>query len=307
MNPSTTVDQATVTIPITLRAREIADRFRQEHPHKAKQVYLNTLAVQVVQAYLSWFGIATELSESYSWNPVMQALSNVADLMVTGVGRLECRSVLPNEVTCQIPAEVWGDRIGYVAVQFDQALTEAVLLGFTAQVTTETVSIAQLRSLDELLDRLKQSEPEAPTHLSRWLEGTIEAGWQTLEECFGQQPILNFRGTSQLQAVESPVIRSKMLNLGIGLEEIFVALLVGVIPTDTEWMEVWIRVCPLDRQTYLPAGLEVIVLDAEDCAAMQAQSRHTDMIQLRFTGTIGETFSIKIALGRQSVIKAFVI
>ncbi|MGV0024463.1 DUF1822 family protein [Phormidesmis priestleyi] len=307
MTSTTTVDRAMVTIPVTLRAREIADRFRQQHPHKAKQIYLNTLAVQAVQSYLSWFGIATDLSASHSWNPVMQALSDGADLMVTGIGRLECRSVLPSETAFQIPSEVWADRIGYVAVQFDETLTEAVLLGFVCSVTTETVLISHLRSLDELLDHLKQPESNAPTHLSRWLAGTIEAGWQTLEECFGQQAVLNFRGSSQLQAVESPVIRSRMLNLGIGLEEIFIALLVGVIPTENEWMEVWIRVCPIDRQTYLPTGLEVVVLDAEDCAAMQAQSRHTDMIQLRFTGTIGETFSIKIALGRQSIIKAFVI
>lgn len=307
MNSSSTLDRATITIPVTLSARETADRFRQQHPHKAKQIYLNTLAVQAVQSYLSWFGIATDLSASHSWNPVMQALSDVADLTVTGIGRLECRSVLPSETTCQIPAEVWADRIGYVAVQFDETLTEAILLGFVSNVTTETVAITQLRSLDQLLDHLKQPHSEAPTHLSRWLEGAIEAGWQTLEDCFGQQPVLNFRASSQLQAVESPVIRSKMLNLGIGLEEIFVALLVGVIPTENEWMEVWIRVCPIDRQTYLPTGLEVIVLDAENCPAMQAQSRNTDMIQLRFTGMIGETFSIKIALGRQSIIKAFVI
>jgi Protein of unknown function (DUF1822) len=303
---SFTIDP-TISIPVTLRARETADRFRQQHPHKAKQIYLNTLAVQVVQSYLSWFGIATDLSASHSWNPIMQALSDGADLMVTGIGRLECRSVLPNDTTCQIPSEVWADRIGYVAVQFDETLTEAKLLGFVPHVTTENVLISHLRSLDELLDRLKQPELNTPTHLSRWLAGTIETGWQTLEECFGHQPLLNFRGSAQLQAVEAPVIRSRMLNLGIGLEEVFIALLVGVIPTSQECMEIWIRVCPIDRQTYLPTGLEVIILDAEDCAAMQAQSRNTDMIQLRFTGMIGETFSIKVSLGRQSIIKVFVI
>lgn len=307
MKYSSTVDRAMFTIPITVRARETADRFRQQHPHKAKQIYLNTLAVQAVQSYLSWFGIATDLTASHSWNPAMQALSEAADLMVTGIGRLECRSLLPSETTCQIPAEVWADRIGYVVVRFDETLTEAVLLGFVSCVTTETVLISHLQSLDELLDRLKPSEAETPTHLSRWLAGAIETGWQTLEECFGQQPVFNFRGSSQLQAVESPVIRSKMLNLRIGLEELFIALLVGVIPTENDWMEVWIRVCPLDRQTYLPTGLEVIVLDAEGCAAMQAQSRKTDMIQLRFTGLVGETFSIQILLGQQSIIKAFVI
>jgi Protein of unknown function (DUF1822) len=304
-------------LPITDQAHRSADRFRQQQPNpaKAKQVYLNTLAVQAVQTYLSWWGIATDLNASDSWNPAMQALTDTADLLLPGIGRLECRSVLPGDTDCRVPPEVWSDRIGYVAVQFDAALRAATLLGFVTRVTRERVPIVQLQALEELFDSLQPANRPAvdrPIHLSQWLKGAVETGWQTVEELLGPQfPRWSFRGGGSLHSVEPPMIRGNLLNLGIGvgigLEETSVALFVGVLPTETEFMEVWIRVCPINEQTYLPTGLAVMVLDAEDIVVMQAQSRHTDMIQLRFSGVLGEMFSIKVTLGRQSVIKVFVI
>ena len=53
----------------------------------------------------------------------MQSLTDIAGLVVKDCGKLECHPVLPNSDFCYIPAEVWSDRIGYIAVQFDQDLT----------------------------------------------------------------------------------------------------------------------------------------------------------------------------------------
>ena len=107
-----TKQELTLSIPLTLAAHHQAQLFYQQHPNplKAKQVYLNTLAVEAVQTYLSWLDIATSLQTSDSCDPIMQTLTDVADLGLPERGRLECRSVLPGAKTCYIPPEVNADR-----------------------------------------------------------------------------------------------------------------------------------------------------------------------------------------------------
>jgi hypothetical protein len=119
-------------LPITRMARRTAEEFanRQPTPQKAEQVRLNTLAVCVVNDYLQMMGIPTDLSVGDSWNPVVLLGADVADLEVTGVGRLECRPVRMHQQTCHIPPEVLSDRIGYVVVQIDESSLEATVLGF---------------------------------------------------------------------------------------------------------------------------------------------------------------------------------
>ena len=130
MNP--VIEPWIFTVPLALEAHSRAEQFRryQSNPDKAKQVYLNTLAVYAVNMYLQCRGFETDLETSDSWNPAMQMLLDTADLVVKNRGRLECRPVLPNaEVVCT-PAEVWSERIGYVAVRLSESLREATLLGF---------------------------------------------------------------------------------------------------------------------------------------------------------------------------------
>ncbi len=301
------------TMPLTLKAHQIANQFRQQQStlQRAKQVYLNTLAVQTVAAYLSWLGIETDLTTSDSWNPFIQVLADTADLVVKGKGKLECRPVLPGETICRVPPEVWSDRIGYVAVQFDAELREGFLLGFTPCVSSVEVPLSQLRSLDELVDRLTEpvsaTKSKAPVILSHWLQGMVTAGWQTAAELFGMQPLTwSFRSISQLQPTELPDTLGKMLNLDVspGCEPI--ALLVGVTPMSPVSMNIWVKICPTGSQV-LPEALEVLLLDTDGIAVMQAQARNTEMIQLRFSGAPGEQFSIKVAFGAHSTIEDFII
>jgi hypothetical protein len=129
-----------------------------------------------------------------SWNPIARLCADVADLEVTGIGRLECRPLKLHEQTCYIPPEVWSDRIGYVVVQIDESSLSATVLGFTQTANTEEVSINQLRPVEDLIDRLNQPMPTAaaPTpamagksrvNLSQWMANAFETGWQTLNLC----------------------------------------------------------------------------------------------------------------------------
>ena len=307
---SFTAEEETFTMPLTLKAHHIADQFRQQQPtpQKAKQVYLNTLAVQAVSAYLSWFGIETDLEAGDSWNPAMQSLADTADL-VAPQGTLECRPVLPGEQSCYVPPEVWSNRIGYVAVQFNADLSEATLLGFVPSVAVMQLPLSQLRSLEELLDRLTPAVvTNQRVHLSQWLQDAVVMGWQTVEELLGvQQPAWSFRSGDQSQREDLTTTRGKLLNLTTSTDAEPLALLIALTPADEALVDVWVKVCPIGSQTHLPPDLELSVLDAAGVAVMQAQSRNTEMIQLKFKGAVGEKFSIKVILGSHNFTENFVI
>lgn len=193
-----------ITVPLALTAHARAQQFRshQANPAKAKQVYLNTLAVYAVDIYLQTQGFETDLSASDSWNPTMQTLMDVADLEVKHYGKLECRPILPEKAVMSVPAEVWTERIGYVAVQLDESLRQATLLGFIPTVRTGAIPLEQLDSLlalPEYLTQLKQHATEGQTRLSQWLKNIFEASWQTVEELLlpsQAQPAFNFRSAS---------------------------------------------------------------------------------------------------------------
>lgn len=307
-------DSSPFMMLLTLKNHQIAEQFRQQqsNPKKAKQVYLNTLAVQAVNAYLSWLGVDTDIEASDSWNPAMQALTDVADLVVKQRGQLECRPVLPEQQICHIPPDVWSDRLGYVAVQFDPGLSEATLLGFVPSVTTQELPLCELRSLDQLINHLNHAAPTATQpliNLRKWLNGVVDAGWQTLDGVLGPQPTFSFRSVdqSELHSTNTSITRGKLFDLRSQPNSEQVALLVELAPTNKPDLDIWVKVCPTGVHPHLPPELELMVLDDMGVAVMQAQSRNTEMIQLKFSGVPGEHFSIKIVLDDISFTEDFVI
>lgn len=296
-------DSLTFTMPLTLKARQAAQQFRQRYsdPQKAEQVYLNSLAVQAVNSYLSWFGVETDLEASNSWNPVLQSLSDIADLVIKGKGKLECRPVSPEEKNCHVPPEVWADRIGYVAVQFNAEQSEAILLGYVPSVTTREVPLSQLRSLEDLLDALTPSPAREPVKLGQWLHNIVEAGWFAVEDLINpQQLAFSFRNAQV-------TTHGKLLNLGDVSNHEAVALLVGITPTAMPEMGVEVSLYPTGERTQLPPALEVTILDDAGIAVMQAQSRATDRIQLKFSALPGDQFSIQVVLDAFNFTETFVL
>ncbi|MGJ5675236.1 MAG: DUF1822 family protein [Nostochopsis sp.] len=171
-------ERQTISIPIPEEFRENALKFAREQPTqtKAKQVYLNTLAVQVVNTYLHMLDIPTDLASSYSWNPYRRLIDDVADLVLTGVGHLECRAIRTGDRICEIPPEVWDDRIGYVVVEINKTCKEGKIWGFLPHVTAAEIDINQLQLLDELIERSHL------VYLRSWLENIYTTEWQTVED-----------------------------------------------------------------------------------------------------------------------------
>lgn len=183
-------DEQTISIPITANFRETAWKFAHEQPtqEQGKQVYLNTLAVLVVNNYLQILDIPTQLKASHSWHPCGRLVADVADLLLTGVGRLECRPMRTGDRFCYIPPEVWDNRIGYVVVELDKTCQEGKIRGFLPTATTSEIDIEQLQPLEALI------EHSHLVQLRQWLEGIYSNQWQSIEDLFHQRnPQLTFR------------------------------------------------------------------------------------------------------------------
>jgi len=153
-----------LTVPLELKAHEMARQLAavQSTVQKGKRVYLNALAVYAVHSYLKWLQIETDLNYSDSFNPAKTALANVADLVIPGIGSLECRPVLPGDTTIFLPEEVIENRIGYVGVQFSDRLDSVQLLGFAPTLDSsnppQQIAVAELMPIDTLIEQISRLE-----------------------------------------------------------------------------------------------------------------------------------------------------
>lgn len=306
----------TFTVPLSQKEYRLAEKFagQQSNPKKAEQVYLNTLAVFAVDFFLRCMRIKTNWAASLSWNSAAQILMDVADLEVSGLGKLECRPVGQETQAIQIPPEVWSNRIGYVAVQLNKSLREATLLGFSKTLPcTGELLISSLRSLEDLLrhlDHLEQPEQvKMRVNLSLWLQNIFELGWKSFEEILGadqKNSALSFRGTSGLTAAS--VKRAKLINLGLQLRSQSVALLVAIAPENEQEVGILVQLHPVGGQTHLLPNLRLALLLESGEPLQEVQSRSLDnYIQLKFWGQPGESFSIQVVLDDASVTEKFII
>ncbi|BAZ33488.1 hypothetical protein NIES4074_60020 (plasmid) [Cylindrospermum sp. NIES-4074] len=146
-------------LEIHTRARHLAAQ--QSTVEKGKRVYLNALAVYAVHCYLKWLQIPTDLTESDCWNPVKAALSNVADLVIPHVGKLECCPVLPKQTVILLPSAI-ENRIGYVAIQFQESLDSVQVLGFAPAFDgvnpPAQLAVSELQPIETLIEQITRLE-----------------------------------------------------------------------------------------------------------------------------------------------------
>jgi hypothetical protein len=310
----------TFTGPISPEARHQAEQFyrQQATPEKGEQVRLNTLAISFVNFYLECMGFETELEAGDSWDPVQQTLLDVADLSLKSLGCLECRPVLVNAQFVYVPPEVQANRIGYVAVQINESLREATVLGFVKQASTELLPLDRLQPLEDLLEYLedlsqaKQADlatqspviSRNPVNLKKWLDNIFEAGWQEISDVLYPQPTYkawNLRDTDF-------AIGGKQIDLGKHMATQSVVLVVAFSPENLQETDIIVEVHPTSEQTYLPPNVQVSVLDFEGVAIMEAQARNANKnIQLQFSVELGERFSVKVTLGEEIAIEDFIV
>ena len=271
-----------------------------------------------VNDYLQLMGIPTNLNSGDCWNPVVRLFDDVADLEVEQVGRLECRVIKASEPLCYVPPEVWSDRVGYVVVQLDELNQEATILGFVKQVVGLKLDINSLQPLEDLLVHLSQLAAAVAfdyahtVNLSQWLQNMFEQSWQTVESVLNPLTFsfrkANNQGNVDSEYREPDVRRAKLIDLGMQLSGHSIALVVELKPESLEKTGILLQLHPAGSQIFLPPLVQLIVLDETGAIFLEAKSRRADnYIQLQFSGTAGERFSVKVALGEVSITESFVI
>ncbi|MGF1540523.1 MAG: DUF1822 family protein [Pleurocapsa sp.] len=312
-----TIKVATYKLSLPLIPRIKAEEFRVKHgnPLKAKQVYLNSLAVIAVNYYLNFLGWATNLEGSNSWNFWLQTMMDVADLEIPNYGKIECRFVLSNQNRITLPADISCQRLAYIIVRLNNSLTEAELLGFIPQINSTELALSDLKPITQLPAYLSQYKRSAvinkPTKLSQWLEGLVENSWHQLEELFSPSMKFNFRNFSPLKTQNSNnlfpgVSRVKLIDLE-DPENNHIALILTVFAHTTKELDISVKVCPGNKSRYLPQGLELVILDLTKKPIMQAQANHTETIEFCFTGELGEDFAIEVSLDDYIKVESFIV
>lgn len=153
-----------LTISLPPEAHQSARQFaiEQETVAKGKQVYLNTLAIYAVRDFLEELSFSTDLEQGDSWNPAIRCFHDVADLVIPGLGKLECRPIIERETSVLLPKEVRENRIGYVVVRFEEDLSKVELLGFcralSSEFTAEEIQIDELEPIENSIDYLFRLE-----------------------------------------------------------------------------------------------------------------------------------------------------
>jgi hypothetical protein len=313
---------STFTVTLGQSAHQLAEQFCQYHPNwqKAEQVYLNTLTIYAVDYYLKCLGYITDWKNSDSHNIATQILLDVADLIVKDYGKLECRRVLPGDEIVYIPEEVWGDRLGYIAVALDEELEQAEILGFFHQIHAVEVPLSQLQALDQLPNYLNAyhqvksiATANQQVHLSHWFKNIVTMGWQSVEELIRTEPVelaLQFRASpSQVIGDDLPtsVTRTKVFKLGQPEQSVLVIITLKVeapnAPTNIQ-----IELLPTGEQQFLPVGLQLSILDEYEETVMESKTQEmNDGIRFELNADVNSYFSMKISLSGVAIIEDFLV
>jgi hypothetical protein len=292
-----------LTLPLSFEAHSLAQKYseRQFSPQKAQQVYLNTLAVYAVDFYLRCMEFETDWPASDSQNPLMLKLLDVADLDIKGIGKIECRPVLPNAEFCAIPPDVWQDRIGYVAVQLSQSLQEATILGFTKTAAAE-IPRSSLQPVDDLLAYLNRLQQQKPVSLRNWFDDIFAEGWQAIEEILHPE---QFEWAFSRRSA-TLITRGQQIDLGMQLANKSVALIVTLPPEEDSEVEIKVQVYPVGGESNLPEGLKLTIMDDSGETVLEAKSRECDsFIQQEFSAESGEEFGVVVSLGEAKITQYF--
>ncbi|MEG4571185.1 DUF1822 family protein [Microcoleus sp. N3A4] len=201
-----------ITIRFKEQDCELARKFADSQPNaeKNQQVYRNTLAVLAVNTFVQELRYETDLDAGESWHPVLRMFHNVADLVLPGIGKIECCPVQLGETAISLP-EVRENRIAYVAVGFAEPFDKVKLLGFIPAVEildeTEEISLTNLKPVEELLDYLDRIELAIPL-----LQGEIE---ELLSDLAADDPVqarvrekLQHKSIAEMAAILNGVFHS---------------------------------------------------------------------------------------------------
>jgi len=106
----------------------------------------------------------------------------------------------------------------------------------------------------------------------------------------------------------SGVSRARLIDLGMQLVGHTVALAVAIIKKADQKVNVLLQVYSTGNEAYLPINLKLILLHESGQILREITARRADIyIQLKLSGQLGEQFSVRVALGDDSLTEDFVL
>ncbi|MEM6403017.1 MAG: DUF1822 family protein [Cyanobacteria bacterium P01_D01_bin.116] len=164
---------------------------------------------------------------------------------------------------------------------------------------------SQMTKISENLSNLVS---KTTTNLSKWLQGIVDEGWQTVDYFY--KPELNLAFNTR--NIDPNTKRTKIIDLGLNLNSHKVALLIGISSEgedndNTEKISVIAQLRPMSGEIFLPHNIKLFLISKAGKILQEVTSRIQDnCIQLNsFKGEPGKKFSIKVSLGDCSITEKF--
>ena len=148
--------------PIDPKVYNLALAYASEQPNleNGLKLFYNTMTVWAVNHLLGWMEFETILDKHDDWTLAIEAVLDLADLMLPGIGKIQCCRICEGETDICVPVQ--NDRIAYIFVELPESLDKVKLLGFlsAADIHSDTVeiSVADLQPFDCLSDYLESIE-----------------------------------------------------------------------------------------------------------------------------------------------------
>jgi Protein of unknown function (DUF1822) len=268
-----------------------------------RRIYCNTLAILVADAYLRLLGFETNLTKPERWNALRRLWSEANELELPGLGNLECRSIATGQQTVTLPPESLSDRIGYLFVEIASSEKLAMLLGFLPAFDSEPpdleVAIADLQSMDDLIDYLAEQESSSQveiaetidltrefaetriTYLKNWLNNIYTADWEP-----------------SMRDLRAVTCKKKIPLAGQVFE-----MQLSVSQSHNE--SILVRVIVRGESASLPIGMQVSVPDESEIYT-ETVNEAADLISIPLELSSGEKFWVELRLGESCCREYFI-
>lgn len=216
-------------IPIPSRVHEqLNGLLNRLSPEQVQRIRPRAIAVWVVARYLNRFGYDCNWEASSVWNPVLQVLTDFAELEVfegdRRLGIVECIPLAAEAEALEIPEQVaLGDRMAYIAVEVNPQNTWGTIVGVAPAVETEfpelIIEREEFLSTDALLDLLEVANPlldeallaELQAYWTRhgqWSEEQRQGAIAQLERAFVLEDVEILRVETAAQELETLIYQS---------------------------------------------------------------------------------------------------
>lgn len=156
----------------------------------------------------------------------------------------------------------------------------------------------QRRRIAERLGNVATNNPEVVQALVSLLQSTQddETRWMAIESLWRLDPGHPAAGVRQV----------KLIDLGMQVAGQAIALAVALVQKPNQTVGVRLQVYPATGAGFLPPHLKLVLLDGSSQVLREVVARQADVyIQLKFSGTPGEEFSVRIELGTASITEDF--